>query len=203
LGATKGQCGNLTCPHSLKPAVRPSRFPSRTNSSASRLVHTHCCTWGRTQKALVRHLILLLNYRYGLDLIIAKSFYEGSPPSSVTAASSCALQQSIEQVFSERGVGELFSDEVLALPFEQMQQRVAQRIRNVKTLPTLPEVALRIMSLVGDADGSIEELQDVLTSDPAIAHKLLQVVNSPLFASSGHKGRWTMHDAIVRLGRHC
>jgi len=79
-------------------------------------------------------------------------------------------------------------------------ERVARRVRNVKTLPTLPEVALRIMTMVEDPKSTVEELEDVLTADPAIVHKLVQVVNSPLFAGSGHKGGWTLHDAIVRLG---
>ncbi len=220
---------------------------------------------GRTQKTLVRHLMLLLNYRYGLDLVMANTFYEGFSAvqdqedrlicaaaildrktdsrtslsslnfegklplfliipapfqaqyeelchrlddvwfvtweDALSAHSPGSLQKTMERVFAQRGVGELFSEDVLALPFEQMQERVAQRVRNVKALPTLPEVAMRIMSLVDDPEGSVDELADVLTSDPAIVHKLLQVVNSPLFAGSGHKGGWSMHDAILRLGR--
>jgi HD-like signal output (HDOD) protein len=219
---------------------------------------------GRTQKSIVRHLMLLFNYRYGLDLIVANSFYEGfsaaqryesrlicaaaildRKTASRTSISSLnldgklplflvipehvkqqheelcyrlddlwfvtweealaadepgSLQRMVERVFARRNVGELFSEEVLALPFEQMQARVAQRVRNVKTLPTLPEVALRIMTMIDDPDSTVEELEDVLAADPAIVHKLLQVVNSPLFAGSGHKGDWTLHDAIVRVG---
>jgi HD-like signal output (HDOD) protein len=219
---------------------------------------------GKTQKTLVRHLMLLFNYRYGLDLVVAGSFFEGFSAvqrnesrlvcaaavldrrtDSRTSLSSLNLEgklplfvvvpeqfkaqheelthrlgdvwhvtweealtttaaslgHTVGRVFAERGIGELFSPEVLALPFEQMQERVAQRIRNLKTLPTLPEVALRIMSMVEDPDSGVDDLEDLLTADPAIVHKLLQVVNSPLFAGSGHKGGLTLHDAIVRLGR--
>ena len=34
---------------------------------------------GRTQMSLVSHLMLLFNYRYGLDLVMANSFFEGFP----------------------------------------------------------------------------------------------------------------------------
>lgn len=219
---------------------------------------------GKTQKSLVRHLMLMLNYRYGLDLIVASSFYEGFSAAqrhenrlicsaaildrktdsrtslsalnfdgklplflvvpehtrvqheelchrlddvwfvtweeAMASTGKGSLQRIVEHVFSQRGIGELFSAEVLALPFEQMQDRVAHRLRNVKTLPTLPEVAMRIMAMVDAPDSSVDDLEAVLAADPAIVHKLLQVVNSPLFAGSGHKGDWSLHDAIVRLG---
>lgn len=216
------------------------------------------------QPALLRHLMLVLNYRYGLDLIVARSFYEGfgaaqkhgarircaavvmaSKTESKTSLSAlnlegqiplfllipkylgehyeqlCArmedvwivfqekalegghgdsLQKRIEHVFQERGIGEIFSDETAALPFDDMQELIAHRLRTVKTLPTLPEVALRIMTMVEDPEPTAGDLEEVLTADAAIVHKLLQVVNSSLFAGSGHKGGWTLHDAIVRLG---
>ncbi|MDP7364791.1 MAG: HDOD domain-containing protein [Candidatus Latescibacteria bacterium] len=67
-------------------------------------------------------------------------------------------------------------------------------------MPTPPEVALRIMSMVEDPEPTVEDLEEVLSAEPAIVHKLLQVANAPLFAGSGHQGGWTLHDAIVRLG---
>ena len=217
---------------------------------------------GRTQMSLVRHLILLFNYRYGLDLVMTNSFFEGFSAvkghedrlvcvaaildhktdsrtsisalnlkgklplflvipepfkahyeelchllddvwyitweEALAAKTAGSLQWTVVRAFSEHDIGELFSEEVLALPFEEAQKRVAHRIRNVKTLPTLPEVVMRIMAM---AEEPVEDLEVVITSDPAIVHKLLQVINSPLFAGSGHKGGWSMHDAIVRIGR--
>ncbi len=220
---------------------------------------------GRTQMSLVRHLILLFNYRYGLDLVMTNSFFEGFSAvkghedrlvcvaaildhktdsrtsisalnlkgklplflvipepfkahyeelchllddvwyitweEALAAKTAGSLQWTVVRAFSEHDIGELFSEEVLALPFEEAQKRVAHRIRNVKTLPTLPEVVMRIMAMAEEPDGTVEDLEVVITSDPAIVHKLLQVINSPLFAGSGHKGGWSMHDAIVRIGR--
>lgn len=220
---------------------------------------------GKTNKVLVRQLMLLFNYRYGLDLVVCNSFLEGfsavqrnesrlvaaaavldRPTDSRTSLSSLnlegklplfvvvpeayreqheelcsrlddvwfitweeapradvsgSLRNMVERVFTEREVGELFSEEVMALSFDEMQERVSQRLRTIKTLPTLPEVALRIMAMVDNPDGNSEDLEAVLTADPAIVHKVLQIVNSPLFAGSGHKGGMSLNDAIVRLGR--
>jgi len=96
----------------------------------------------------------------------------------------------------------LFDDDSSTLPFADMQARVEHRLRNLKTLPTLPEVALRIMTMVQDPKLTIEDLEEVLTSDPAIVHKLLQVVNSPVFAGSGQKRGWSLKETIVRLGHN-
>ena len=36
------------------------------------------------------------------------------------------------------------------MPYEQATQRIENRLKHLKTLPTLPAVALRIMELVKD-----------------------------------------------------
>ena len=43
-------------------------------------------------------------------------------------------------------------------------------------------------------------LEKNLLGDPAIVHKLLQVISTPVFAGGGHKGNWTLREAIIRLG---
>ena len=112
-----------------------------------------------------------------------------------------SLQSLIDKAFDEYGIGEIFAAETEAPSHEEMQQRVERRLANLNTLPTLPAVAVRIMAMVEDPRPSAGDLEEVLMSDPAIVHKLLQVVNSPIFAGSGHKGGWTLKEAIVRLGR--
>lgn len=106
----------------------------------------------------------------------------------------------IETAFAEHGIGELFENLENA-SHQEAQQRVARRLQNLNTLPTLPEVALRILAMVDDPQVTVEDLENVLINDPAIVHKLLRVVNSPVFAGSGHQGGWTLQEAIVRLGR--
>ena len=218
---------------------------------------------GKPQQVLVKSLMMILSYRYGLDIIVASSFVEAfalikkhgsrvrctfiihsKKLDSTTVVSGlnqdgeiplflllpvaliemhrrmchridnvffCAwerafrhtgssLHQMIETAFAEHGIGELFENLENA-SHQEAQQRVARRLQNLNTLPTLPEVALRILAMVDDPQVTVEDLEDVLINDPAIVHKLLRVVNSPVFAGSGHQGGWTLQEAIVRLGR--
>ncbi len=111
-----------------------------------------------------------------------------------------SLHEQVTQIFAKSDIGDLYHA-VNELPYDQAIPRIENRLKHLKTLPTLPEVALKIMELVKDPQTSAETLNSVVTSDPAIVHKLLQLVNSPLFAGSGHKGGWTLQEALVRLGR--
>ncbi|MFH1571718.1 MAG: HDOD domain-containing protein [Gemmatimonadota bacterium] len=219
---------------------------------------------GKEQQSLARVLMLILNYRYGLDLIRASSFYEGFSAvqkqgsrvrcavviqdrkidSKMSIASIgdggrvpvflvlpdycldqhrelcqrmenvhfCAWERALTQaedslpaqisrVFRDQGIGDLFSPETQSLPYAEVQRLVERRLAHLKTLPTLPQVALRIMGMIGDPDSTVEDLEEVLTADPAVVHKLLQVVSSPVFAGRGNKDGWSLPEAIVRLGR--
>ena len=218
---------------------------------------------GRAQQLLVRSLMMILNYRYGLDLIVADSFVEAFSAirqhrgricctfivhnkkiDSVTSISglnlegevplclilpgslvpshqvlchrmkkvffcswqsafghtSASLPRTIESAFEQHGIEELLSD-LEHVPYEEAQVRIARRLKTLNTLPTLPEVALRIMRMADDPQSTVEDLEEVLISDPAVVHRLLQVVNSPVFAGVGHRERWSLQEAIVRLGR--
>ena len=69
---------------------------------------------------------------------------------------------------------------------------------NTITLPTLPEVALRIRDSVESEDTSAEQIADMVATDAALSARLLQVANSPLY-----RGRMvidTIQMAVTRLG---
>jgi len=218
---------------------------------------------GKPQQVLVHYLTLLLNYRYGLDIIVVDKFVEafstiqkyrkgircafliqnrsidsrasisslnleGTIPlflllpkaliadhkilcrrlenvqfcswESAFSHAGSSLHKVIAVVFAEQDIGDLAS-EVEHLPPEESEQRIEARLRRLHTLPTLPEIALRIMRMVADPQTTVEDLEEVLTSDPSIVHKLIQVVNSPVFAGAGHKDDWTLQEAIIRMGR--
>jgi HD-like signal output (HDOD) protein len=110
------------------------------------------------------------------------------------------LRERIEEVFEQNSIGGLF-DRAQHVAYRILQKRVEKQLRNLHTLPTLPEVVLRIMEVISDANSTPEQSEEVLRSDPAIVHKLLQVVNTPAFAGVGHRGDWSLQEAIVRLGR--
>ena len=111
-----------------------------------------------------------------------------------------SLREMVDEVFERNGIAGLF-DGARHLSFRVLQQRVQRRLKNLNTLPTLPEIILRIMKLLNDPESTAEELEEVLLSDSSIVHKLIQIVNTPIFAGAGHKGDWTLGEAIVRLGR--
>ncbi len=66
------------------------------------------------------------------------------------------------------------------------------------TLPTLPEVALRVRDAVESERSSANQIAEMIASDAALSARLLQVANSPLY-----RGRVVIDNlqmAVARLG---
>jgi HD-like signal output (HDOD) protein len=118
----------------------------------------------------------------------------------VAAPTARSLRQVIDDAFERNDIGGLF-DGARHISYRVLQQRVQRRLRRLTTLPTLPEVVVRVMQAVNDPDTGNEQLEELLLSDTAVVHKLLQVVNTPLFAGTGQKERWSLGEGIIRLGR--
>jgi HD-like signal output (HDOD) protein len=217
---------------------------------------------GKPQQVLAKFLNLMLNYQFGLSILVAPSLPRASSllmehdaevccafivhsekvenktvigvlskhgeipvfmvvPQSVIEAQQevcaelsnifyCAwekafsrsaesLQKTATAILEEYGIGDVMQD-ADDVPFEALQQRVETRMRNINTLPTLPEIVMRIMRLVNDPKTTTEQLEQLLCTDPAIVMKLLQVVKSPTFASTVQRGSWSLSEIIVRLG---
>jgi HD-like signal output (HDOD) protein len=77
----------------------------------------------------------------------------------------------------------------------RLRQAIAQ---NRITLPTLPEVALRVRDTVERETATAREIARVVSTDAAVSARLLQVVNSPLY-----RGRTQIDNiqmAVTRLG---
>jgi len=51
--------------------------------------------------------------------------------------------------------------------------------RNELVLPTLPSVAIRIRDVVEDEMSTIQDIADVITTDPALSARILQIANNP------------------------
>jgi HD-like signal output (HDOD) protein len=66
------------------------------------------------------------------------------------------------------------------------------------TLPTLPEVALKIREAVEDPDVSCASLADVIAQDAALAAKIIKVANSPLMRGTVSVDNLQL--AITRMG---
>jgi putative nucleotidyltransferase with HDIG domain len=78
------------------------------------------------------------------------------------------------------------------------REQVADILREIKDLPTLPAVATRVISMTDDPNCSQQELAKVVELDPAIATKLLKLVNSPFYGIRGAIG--SVQQALVFVG---
>jgi len=70
--------------------------------------------------------------------------------------------------------------------------------KNKLHLPVLPEVAMKVRQAVDNEDASASQIAKIVSSDPAISARLLQVANSPLYR--GNKAIESVQSAIARLG---
>lgn len=61
------------------------------------------------------------------------------------------------------------------------QQALERIISRVKQLPALPEVAGRLMELLGDPGSSIEEVNALISRDPALTATIIKLVNSSYY----------------------
>ncbi len=75
--------------------------------------------------------------------------------------------------------------------------------RNVRAdlwdaLPPLPQVALRVIQVAQDPRSSAADLAVAVSSDPALAARILRAANSPLFRAN--REITSVQEALVRLG---
>ena len=78
----------------------------------------------------------------------------------------------------------------------------ASFLQDLKTnnieLPSFPDIALKIKTLLDDEDTTAEDVAKALMNDPAITVKLIKTCNSALYQTA--QEITSCHDAIVRLG---
>jgi len=65
-------------------------------------------------------------------------------------------------------------------------------------LPAMPDVAMRLRRMAADPAISSQAIAKVIQLDPAIAGRIIQVVNSPLYRA--YQAITSIRDAVVRLG---
>lgn len=71
-------------------------------------------------------------------------------------------------------------------------------ISDIKELPTLPQVAVTLMNLLDDPSTSAVEVNRVMARDPALAGKILRLVNSAYYGLSNKVS--SLNQAIVIIG---
>jgi putative nucleotidyltransferase with HDIG domain len=78
------------------------------------------------------------------------------------------------------------------------EQIVAHAIREISHIATLPEITLKIVSIVEDPSSTAQDLHTVISKDPALCTRVLKVVNSAFYGLPGQIG--SINRAIVLLG---
>lgn len=88
-------------------------------------------------------------------------------------------------------------NELSAREIEALHESMAQRLGDT-TVPSLPQVAMKIIQLVSDPDSTIKQFAEVISGDQALTGRLLRMANSAAFAQRG--GVTKVERAMVLLG---
>jgi len=84
-------------------------------------------------------------------------------------------------------------------PSEDKSDAIIQSLtREISHIATLPEITLKIIRLVEDPDSTAQDLNYVISNDPALGARILKVVNSAFYGLPGQIG--STNRAIVLLG---
>src|SRR5687768_2510982 len=78
------------------------------------------------------------------------------------------------------------------------QARIAETVKKVMTIATLPEVTNQIIRTVEDPRSTASQLHKIVSHDPALVTRILKVVNSAFYGLPGQIG--SIERAIVLLG---
>ncbi|NJN50777.1 MAG: response regulator [Gammaproteobacteria bacterium] len=72
-------------------------------------------------------------------------------------------------------------DEVIRLQDRLQSAQVQKTVSRISSLPTLPDIYMRVMAEASAPDGTLQGVAEIVASDPSITTKLLQIVNSAYF----------------------
>jgi HD-like signal output (HDOD) protein len=75
-----------------------------------------------------------------------------------------------------------------------------KKLNTIDSLPVLPEVVVRLQTLLSSNRGSANDLAQLIEQDLSLSASVLKVANSALFNYSGRR-IVNLRDAIVRIGR--
>ena len=91
------------------------------------------------------------------------------------------------------------SDSSAASPQPAANQAVVQAaISEISHIATLPEVTMKIIQLVENPESTAQDLNRIISNDPALGARILKVVNSAFYGLPGQIG--SINRAIVLLG---
>ncbi len=89
--------------------------------------------------------------------------------------------------------------EVFVSAVEKLTQKINSEFESDRiSLPSLPEIALKVRTAVNDEDKSIRDLASIIQSDTSITARIIQISNSPLYKTATVAG--DCYTAISKLG---
>lgn len=77
-------------------------------------------------------------------------------------------------------------------------QEVIAKIEKVESLPTIPAILRKILSIIEDPKVSLQKITDFVSSDPTLTARILKMVNSPVYGFPGRIS--SVSHAMVILG---
>jgi putative nucleotidyltransferase with HDIG domain len=78
------------------------------------------------------------------------------------------------------------------------REEVASVLRDIKSLPTLPVVTMKILQMSEDPNISLASVGEIVEKDPVIATRLLKLVNSPFYGV--RREVTSIHQTLLILG---
>jgi HD-like signal output (HDOD) protein len=78
------------------------------------------------------------------------------------------------------------------------QKVIADAVNSISHIATLPEITLKIIELVENPRSTAQDLNKLISNDPALVARILKVVNSAFYGLPGQIG--SINRAIVLLG---
>src|SRR4051812_32279627 len=79
-----------------------------------------------------------------------------------------------------------------------MKEELLAQIRQCPTLPSLPAIAMEVLSLAQSDEVDIAEIARIISKDPALSSKILRTVNSSFYGRSQSVSQ--VSQALVILG---
>ncbi|MBI5740756.1 MAG: HDOD domain-containing protein [Nitrospirae bacterium] len=79
-----------------------------------------------------------------------------------------------------------------------MNEPLRSFVKNIKSLPTIPAIAQKILGLLNDNQLSVDKIEEIIEKDPAISAKILSVANSAFFGFQVSSD--FLRNAIMRIG---
>ena len=128
----------------------------------------------------------------------------GATATALNKVTLLVISSELNQLWTNKSIDDVSCTDLIELELPQQLNEhkffdsFSQAYRNNQlSLPSLPNVAIKLKQAMGNNIG-VKEAVEIIQIDPPIVTKLIQVVNSPIYASA--KPITNCHDAVTRLG---